>query len=84
MPASRGSTEAETSTPGGGVHGAKCEAAEAAAEVMPLSAEYLRASLWVRYMEVTEYLEGSASEYAPRYRLRAASERYCSVTERGV
>ncbi|KAF2289334.1 hypothetical protein GH714_034976 [Hevea brasiliensis] len=74
MPARRGSTAVETSTPGGGVHGAKCEAVEAAAEVMPLSAEYLRISLWVRYIEeVTKYLEGSESEDASKYRPNAVS-----------
>ncbi|KDP37467.1 hypothetical protein JCGZ_06907 [Jatropha curcas] len=66
MPARRGSTAAGTSTPGGGVQEAKCEAVAAAAEGMPLSVEYLRASLWVRYIEeVTVYLE-SESGKAPR------------------
>lgn len=84
MPAIRGSTAVEISPPGGGVHGAKCEAVEAAAEVMPPSAEYLRASRWVRYIkEVTDHLEGSKSDVVSRYRPKAVSERCESVGNQG-
>lgn len=85
----RGSTaEAGTSTPGGGGHDTKWEVV---VEAMPLSEEeYLRASLWVRYMEEeeeegTEYLERSeddkGSDTVSRYRMSVDSGTYGSVRE---